>query len=122
MANYMVFRAVVPPSFNLQEYSKHSSEPIRFDPVTVTEADSPQEAVNNVIAATGIITTGFAACEVDLIGFGSKSKIGPGGLLRSRSSKSESKQIDSGMSEEDRKEYERRIRELESDIDRINSL
>lgn len=81
MPDYLISRAVVPPNFNYEDYQRRSNEPIRFDVVTVVEAKNPQDAVNALIAATGIITTGFAVVECTLIGFGSQSKLAKGGKL-----------------------------------------
>lgn len=82
MPHWMIFRAQTPPNFNFSEYAKHSSEPIRYDAVTVVEADSPGEAVEALIGATGVIVTGFAAIECELVTYGAETKLGRGGVLR----------------------------------------
>lgn len=86
MPDYMIFRAVVPPGFNLEEYAKRSNEPIRYDTVTVIEAKNEQEAVETLISATGVVTAGFAVCRAKLFSYDSQgSKLGAGGKLVAKS-------------------------------------
>ena len=84
MPYWMIFRAETPPSFNMHEYRKHSREPIRFDAVTVVEADTSDEAVKTLIGSTGLIVTSFAACEVALHSFQSRPELDDSGVLRAK--------------------------------------
>lgn len=81
MPYYMVFRAVTPPNFDFESYQKHSSDPIKFDSVTVVQADTPDDAINALIGSTGMIVTSFAAVEVSLRTFQSDTSLGSGGVL-----------------------------------------
>lgn len=112
MNSYMIFRAVTPPSFDVRQYNKYSGEPIRYDPVTAVEADSPENAVNAVIAATGTVSLSFAAVECTIVSFTSKSKLSADGVLRAPGTE-KAQQLESN---------DAKLERLQREIDQIQEL
>jgi hypothetical protein len=109
MPDYLVFRAVTPPSFDVRQYAAHSSEPIRWDCVTCVEAESGQEACEAVISATGIVATGIAAVECYSMAYGATGQIGEGGKLQAKSKLKELEESNDA-----------RMRKLERELDQLH--
>lgn len=107
--HYMIFRAVAAPSSDYRNFDG----PIRYDPVTVVEADAPQEAVEAVIAATGTVSLSFAACECTMHGFSSRQHVGEGGELVA-GKQGKAKQLE--------KENDERYERIKDDLDKLREM